>query len=254
MAMGVQQWVCRWGSDEITVEGVGAGSEFRWRLSVSGHVIDEERGRRFRAKYLCARASLDGSSRIVEAAIGVSRGALACRIFVDCELAGGDRDATFVIPDPVSWKEIRSRGRARFLFTRGARQGFFIAVPVFITTLLIRRGFEAALLAALLGGCLAALMSADAFWQVAERQYQNRLRKLDDPDREEPIAPLRRVVSLFLIGAGALLGLLAAIMIVMIVTSVDAHGTWIFVPLAVLALGLALIFTARALRRPQREN
>ncbi|HTA91752.1 MAG TPA: hypothetical protein VK745_19355 [Polyangiaceae bacterium] len=216
-------------------------------------MIDEERGRRFRAKYLCARASLDGSSRIVEAAIGVSRSALACRIFVDCELAGGDRDATFVIPDPVSWKEIRSRGRARFLFYAGTRQGFFIAVPVLITVL-IRRGFEAALPAALLGGCLAALMSAEAFWQVAERQYQNRLRKLDDPDREEPIAPLRRFVSLFLIGVGALLGLLAALTLVMIVTIVDVQGTWIIVPLALLALGLALIFAARALRWPRREN
>jgi hypothetical protein len=258
--MSDQRWFCSWGNEEITVATSGSGSESRWCLSVNGGVVDEEQGAApRRARYLCCRAPLNGSPHVVEAAVGMNAGELACKIFVDGEMVGGDRNATFSIPDPLSWQEIRARARARFLLRRGGPQGLFVAGAIFISNLLVQRGLVASLFVALLTGVFAGGASAEVPWQAAERLYQRRLEKLADPAwlGSTELTPLRRFASLCLIGTGVVLGLLSVIALVILFSAVGVNAlanVWLVAPFAFLTLGVSLIFAATTLRRPRKAR
>jgi hypothetical protein len=259
VAMSDQRWSCCWGGDEITVETLGTGKESRWRLAVNGSVVDEEYGiRRRRARYLCCKASLNGSSHILEAAVGLFAGKRACRIFVDGELIGGDRDATFLIPDPLRWQEIRARGRARFLLTRVTRPALFAAGAIVVGSFVLKRSPLGMFIGALLPGILTGGLNADVHWRAAELLYQRRLEKLADPAwrGSTELTPLRRFVSLCLIGTGVVLGLLAVVAFVMVFMAARDNALaeiWLLAPLLIFALGVSLIFAAKTMRRPRKN-
>ncbi len=257
--MSDQRWFCCWGGDQITVETLGAGEESRWRLAVNGSVVDEEYGiGRRRARYLCGKASLNGSLHILEAAVGLFAGKRACKIFVDGELIGGDRDATFLIPDPLSWRQVRTRGRARFLLTRVTRPALFAAGAIVIGSFLLKRGPLGLFIGALLPGILTGGLNAEVHWRAAELLYQRRLEKLADPAWRgwSELTPLRRFVSLCLIGTGVVLGLLAVVAFAMVFMAARDNALaeiWLLAPVLIFALGVSLIFAAKTVRRPRKD-
>jgi hypothetical protein len=259
--MSEKRWSCSWGQDVIAVEISGSGLSFERRLLVNGQIIDLERSPPLRQGfYLCARTPLSGVSRIVEAAVGVRGGAGSCKIYVDCQPVGGMPNVVFDIPEPLVWEKVRARGRAAFLARRGLTSAAPFVAGMVVINLVFGRTWLQALLVGLIAGLLFGGTMADSAWQVAERQYQVRQRKLAGSAWVEPpqISPAKRVVSLVLISVAVLLLVLGAIMAALIVGSANTTGAavlgWLLIPLFVIALGVVLIAVAKGLRKAEERK
>lgn len=122
--------------------------------------------------------------------------------------------------------------------------------------LFIRRRSLTPLLAALVGGSLSASTRTDVLWQVAERQYQYRLKKLDDPAWVGEVSPARRFMSLVLIGVGVVVFEAAVSMLAIIVGGAEAPSALmtpgLLLLLVMLTIAVVLFWIAKELRRPRK--
>ena len=114
----VQRWACSWNGADIEVEvSTGAWTE-EWTLRVDGRVVDQARGGL--GPYLCAKVHLAGAEHVVEAHIAgaVDHVGLACKIFVDEVVVGGDVGMVFLIPEPTRY----ARWRGSFFVPKGEQR------------------------------------------------------------------------------------------------------------------------------------
>ncbi len=237
------------------------------RLSVNGILVDEERGtwlvsdrppRRVEAvpvSYLCARVSLANVDHVVEAPMGTSGGTLACRIVVDGEVVGGDRDVEFDTPEPARWEEARRVGRASFTAKRGIRPAIFIGGPLLLVSWLAGQPMRVLVTVSLLTAVLG-FSRGDLLWKNAERRYQRRLQKLGDPTWAGELTFPRQVASLILFSVGGFLLLVAVVALLAFATALRNNAApatiWISIPLAIIGLGLFLLFKGAALRASRK--
>jgi hypothetical protein len=98
-----RRWSCTWNGAVIEVEA----TDRERTLRVDGRVVDQTRigvG-----AYLCAKVHLAGAERIVEAHVeyAVDWVGVACKIFVDEVVVGGDVDVVFRFAEPTRYARWR---------------------------------------------------------------------------------------------------------------------------------------------------
>jgi len=245
------RWACTWQGLPIEVEASHRGLRFRGRLLVDGQVLDEEDASATSGPYLCARVLLPGSSHVIDASIGSVPGIpMACKIMVDGRRVGGDDVPSLEPPEPLVWAETRTKGRLRYLLASCGSFGLGAVAAVALIAVMFRGHAPAAMLSGALGAVAAMVVRADSRWQLAERRYQTRLRKLQDAGWAGPEdRGLRRLVRLFLFVLGAFLVVVPAAVTAFVASSVDSLGALVtptlLLPVGFIGLGLALLAASR---------
>lgn len=234
-AANARRWSCRLENDRIDVEATKRAPHPTRKLLVNGEVIVEETATSARGfVFLGKRTRVEGRERVVEAAFSAVGFVQRCKIIVDGNVVGGDVDVKFLVPEPPLWATLRERGRLRYVVAQLWRPVLMMGGIAVVFGMLAGPHVG---VVGFIASVLSAFIEVNSRWDVAERAYRRRERRLADSAWMPPSPePYRRLGSLVWIAVGIVVSVFSGLALLLFVLfAFDQRAPSVVFPMLVAA-------------------